>query len=106
MTNAHGWLETETLSTRFGNFAFKGGYPSKEAIAKLVELRTLNRAIEAYLEQMPAVSVCAIRKGLANAGASQANALVIWDGLMGARTGLLTGYSETVYGMGFLEPAP
>jgi hypothetical protein len=23
----HGWLNTETLKTRFGDFEFKGGYP-------------------------------------------------------------------------------
>lgn len=99
----HGWIGTETVRTRFGSFEFKGGYPTSGAVKKLDDLRVLNRAIEVYLEQMPAVSVFQIRKGLAGAGAKQANEFVIWEDLMAARTLLLTGNSETVYGMSFLD---
>ncbi len=99
----HGWPETRSLESRYGTFEFKGGYPTADAAKRLIEVRTLNRAIEAYLEQLPAVSIYQIRKGLAEAGADRANSLVIWDNLMGARTLLLTGNSETVYGMGFLD---
>jgi hypothetical protein len=27
----HGWIHTETVKTRFGNFEFKNGYRTREA---------------------------------------------------------------------------
>jgi hypothetical protein len=41
----HGWLNTETLKTRFGDFEFKGGYPVGDTADRLFEAQTLNRAI-------------------------------------------------------------
>jgi hypothetical protein len=45
----HGFIGTETVETRFGDFEFRGGYPTAQAVTKLYDLRTFNRAIEAYL---------------------------------------------------------
>ena len=47
-TDQHGWIGTETVKTRFGDFEFKNGYPTAEATDKLYELRTFNRAVESY----------------------------------------------------------
>src|SRR5690349_23950364 len=33
--NPYGWLGTETLKTRLGDFEFKNGYPTADAIKKL-----------------------------------------------------------------------
>jgi hypothetical protein len=48
-TDQHGWIGTETVKTRFGDFEFKNGYPTAEATDKLYELRTFNRAIESRI---------------------------------------------------------
>src|SRR5882724_6510683 len=58
----HGWVGTEKVETRYGNFEFKNGYPTAEAADKLYELRTFNRAVEAYLSQLPAISMFYMRK--------------------------------------------
>jgi hypothetical protein len=42
----HGWLGTETLQTRFGDFEFKNGYPAGDTAERLLDLQKLNRAIE------------------------------------------------------------
>src|SRR5262245_53131146 len=97
----HGWLGTETIKTRFGEFEFKGGYPTPETAARLHEQLMFNRAVEAYLTQMPAVATLEMRRGLADAGAKRSNQVVIWEQLMDAQTLLLTANTETVYGMGF-----
>lgn len=102
-THEQGWLGTGTVKTRFGTFDFNGGYPSNATVKEINDVRTINRAIEVYLSQMPAVSIFQIRKGLAEAGVNAANKFAIWDTLMNASTLLLTGNSETVYGMNFLD---
>jgi hypothetical protein len=101
--NMQGWLGTETIQTPVGKFDFKGGYPTDESAKRLDDALLFNRAVEVYLDQMPAVSVFQIRKGLAEGGAREANQFAIWETLMDARTLLLTGNSETVYGMTFLD---
>jgi len=99
----HGWIGTETVETPFGEFEFVQGYPTADSARKLAELRTLTRALEVYAEQMPAVSIFCIRKGLAEFGARSSHQVVIWKTLMDARTVLLTGNSETVYALAFLD---
>ena len=49
-TEPHGWLNTETLKTRFGDFEFKNGYPAGDTAAAPARLQKLNRAIEVYTD--------------------------------------------------------
>ncbi len=95
----HGWAGTGTLATRYGSFDFRGGYPTADASRKLDDVLVLNRAVEVYLAQMPAVSWYRVWKGVAGAGQAVPNQLVVWESLMNAGTLLLTGNSETVYAM-------
>src|SRR6266542_2508240 len=99
----HGWIGTETVKTRFGDFEFKNGYPTADATDKLYEVRTFNRAVEVYLTHIPAISMFHIRKGLKDFGIDAANKLLIFETLMDAQSLFLTGNTETVYGMGFLD---
>ncbi len=99
----HGWIGTETVKTRFGDFAFKGGYPTPESAAALHDQLKFNRAIEVYLQDIPAVAIIESRRGLRDFGAKGSNQVVIWEQLMDAKTLVLTANTETVYGMGFLD---
>ncbi|HKE86355.1 MAG TPA: DUF1254 domain-containing protein [Vicinamibacterales bacterium] len=102
-TDRHGWVNSETVKTRFGNFEFKNGYPTRDAAEALLEQLTLNRAIEVYLTQMPAVAIIESRRGLREFGARRSNQVVVWETLMDAKTLLLTANTETVYSLGFLD---
>ena len=101
--DAHNWIGTETVKTSLGSFAFVGGYPTPEASRQLHRLRTLNRAVEVFLDQMPVVSWHGVWRGAAEAGQAAANQIVIWESLMDAETLLLTGNSETVYAIAALD---
>ena len=59
-TNALGWIGTETVKTRFGDFEFKNGYPTPAAADALLDQLKFNRAIEVYLTQIPAVAIIEI----------------------------------------------
>jgi hypothetical protein len=99
----HAWIGTEVVDTPYGDAEFVEGYPTAEAAKKLFDLRTFHRAVEVFAEQLPGVSVFRIRKGLADFGARTANQVVVWTTLMDASTVLLTGNSETVYALAFLD---
>jgi hypothetical protein len=86
----HGWLGTETVKARFGDFEFKGGYPTAASATALLDQLKFNRAIEVYLTQIPAVAVYDTREGFRNFGARQPNQFIIWEQLMNAKTLLLT----------------
>ena len=98
----HGWLSTEVLKTRFGDFTFKDGYPVADTAQRLLELQRLNRAVDVYLTQMMPVSEIAAREGLRAFGATRSNQVVIWEQLMGPQTVLLTANTETVYAIAYL----
>lgn len=99
----HGWLGSETLKTRLGDFAFKNGYPSDDTSQRLQDLQVLNRATEVYLTQLMPVSEIALREGMRQFGSKKPTQVVIWENLMDAKTVLLTANTETVYGMSHLN---
>jgi hypothetical protein len=99
LAEAHGWLGTETLETRLGDFEFRNSYPAGDATHQLREALVFNRAVEAYLVQMHGVSWYRVWKGTAEAGSGTPNQMVIWETLMDSATLLLTGNTETVYGL-------
>src|SRR5262245_17293069 len=103
VADPHGWLDTETVKTRFGDFEFKGGYPTPAADDALLDQTKSNRAGEVYLTQLPAVSIIESRRGAHNFGAKKSNQAIIWEQLMDAETLVLTANTETVYGTGFLD---
>jgi hypothetical protein len=99
----HGWLENQTIETRFGRFEFRNGFPTADSSKRLEELRTFSRAVELYQNHTAAVSMFQFRKGFADFGAKRSNQVVVWETLLDAQTLLLTGNSETVYVVGFLD---
>ncbi len=101
--DSHGWISTETVETPYGNFEFKNGYPTPAAADALLDQLKFNRAVEVYLTQMPAVSIAAEHRGLADFGAKRPHQIIIWESLMDAQTILLTPNTETVYALGHLD---
>ena len=69
--DAHGWLNTETLKTRSGDFEFRNGYPAGDTAERLLELQTFNRAVEVYTTQIMPVSEIALREGMRAFGAGR-----------------------------------
>ena len=91
VTEPQGWLGTETLKTRFGDFQFKDGYPGWRRAQRLLDLQKLNRAVEVYTTQLMPVSEIGLREGLRAFGARTPQQVVIWEQLMDARDGAAHG---------------
>ncbi len=102
-SGSRGWLDNDHLQTRYGALEFKGGYPTDETAKRLRDAVELNRAIDVYMTQMPTVSWYAVWKGTADAGSKQPNQMIIWETLMDGQTLLLTGNTETVYGLASID---
>ena len=96
---AHGWIGAGTVKNRTGNFEFRNSYPAGDAAGKLREALVFNRAVEAFLVQMHGVSWYRVWKGVREAAPGAPNQMVVWENLMDAETLLLTGNTETVYGI-------
>jgi hypothetical protein len=99
----HGWLSTGTVEVPTASFEFRNGYPTPASAEKLLELRTLSRAVEIFQDNFAALSMYRFRQGLRDFGARDANQVVIWQSLLDAQTLLLTGNTETVYASTFLD---
>ncbi len=95
----HGWINTGSIRTRLGDFDFRNSYPAGGAAQALRDALTFNRAVEVFLAQMHGVSWYRVWKGVADAGSASPNQVVLWETLMDSDTLLLTGNTETVYGL-------
>ena len=95
----HGWFGTETVETRAGNFEFKNSYPSRgtrDATAGDAHLQPRGRGLPRADARRLLVSRVERSRGC---GAKTPNQVVLWENLMDGATLLLTGNSETVYGL-------
>jgi hypothetical protein len=100
---SHDWIGTDTVETRFGDFEFKNGYPTADVTDRLYELRTFDRAVEAYLHFVTVMSMFYMQKGLNDFGLDALNKFLIFETLLDARSLYLTPNTESVYGMQFLD---
>ena len=102
-TKGHGWFGTETVRTRFGAFEFQNSFPAGPAASQLRNSLVFIRAVEAYLVHMPPVSWLHVWRSVIEAGAGKPNQLVIWESLMDSASLVLTGNTETIYGLASLD---
>jgi hypothetical protein len=87
-------VETEFL----GELEFFDGMPSESTVQKAYDFLDLSRAIEVFLNGMPATSLYAMLEGLKDAGLEPGD-LALTEGLLDARTLLLTAQTTTPYGL-------
>jgi hypothetical protein len=92
-------VETKHL----GTLEFSDGRPSKETADKLYDHLTYLRAVEVFLNWMPACSIEAMRIGHVKAGITKANQVAISEQLMDSNPLFLTGNTDTVYASAILD---
>ncbi|MDH5564819.1 MAG: DUF1254 domain-containing protein [Nitrospirota bacterium] len=90
-------LTPDQVETKFlGELEFFDGMPSESTVKKAYDFLDLSRAVEAFLNGMPATSMYAMLEGLKDAGLKPGD-LALFEGLMDARTLFLTAQSTTPY---------
>ena len=92
-------MSTEKLTTPIGNFEFVlDGYPTKETAQKLFDELDFQRACQAYLDFMPAMSMYSLLEGQEKGwGCKECYDLAVAADLMDATPLVLTGNTESVY---------
>ncbi len=92
----------DQVSSRLGTLKFFDGFPDDATTDKLYDNLDFQRAVQAYLLGLPAVSMNAMRKGLLEWGPANAN-LLTWETLVDSRTLGLTGNCNTAYSMMWID---
>ncbi len=96
-------LTPDRIATRLGDLEFFDGMPTDATAVTLLDHLTFVRGVEAFLSTVQVASLEAVRKGLAEVGATVANKVVIYDDLMDSNSLFLTGNTDTVYALAVLE---
>ena len=93
----------QTIDTRIGTLEFThdfaNGFPTDATVQKLYDERDFQRACQAYLWALPAVSFTAWQRGINGLGARNGQIVAILS--YEARRGILTANATTPYYLGF-----
>ena len=96
-------MTPDTVETRIGTLKFFDGLPTKETSQKVYDNLDFMRAVEVFLNFVPAASIEAIRLGMAEQGVSKSNQVMIFDELADSNPLFLTANTDTVYAMVMLD---
>jgi hypothetical protein len=96
-------MTPDTVQTRIGTLKFFDGLPTKETAQLVFDNLDFLRAVEVFINFLPAASVEAIREGVAEMGATASNKVLVYDKLMDSNSLFLTGNTDTVYAFTMLD---
>ncbi len=96
-------LTPNEVDSRIGKLEFYDGMPTKETLEKVYNNLDFMRGVDVFLNFIPAASVEAMRRGMADLGATSYNQIVVLADLMDAKSLFLTGNASTVYASVFLD---
>lgn len=98
-------MTPDHVETRLGELDFVDGVPTVDTTRRLFDNLDFSRAVEVFLQCIPAASMEAMRRGNADLGADACNRVLIADALMDSDPLFLTGNTDTVYVSGFMDLA-
>lgn len=95
-------LTENVVDTRLGTLRFYDGVPSEATANKVYEQLAFSRGIEVFLAGTPGASLVAMRRGLREVGAVDGT-IGIYDDLLDSKSLLLTGNTESVYALTWID---
>ena len=93
----------DNVETSIGTLEYFDGVPTEKTVDTVYDYLDRSRAVEVYLNSIPALSINALREGQASAGCATSNQVCIFDTLMDSKSLVLTGNTSTMYAIGFLD---
>ncbi|MDH4338451.1 MAG: DUF1254 domain-containing protein [Candidatus Krumholzibacteria bacterium] len=93
----------DRVETRIGTLEFFDGIPTKETSNLVYDYLDFSRAMETFLNGIPAASIEALRLGAASLGQKNSNQVLYFDELMDSKALFLTGNTSTVYAIPILD---
>ena len=96
-------MAPDKLETTIGTMKFFDGVPDEASVNKVYDYLDRSRAVESFLNCIPAMSMYSIREGMKEFGIDAYNKIVIYDGLLDSKALWLTANTSTMYAMGWLD---
>ncbi len=93
----------DSVESSIGKLEFFDGVPNEATIENVYDYLDRSRAVEAFLNCIPAMSMATLREGQTSAGADKSNKVCIFDTLLDSTSLVLTGNTSTMYAIGFLD---
>jgi hypothetical protein len=95
----------DTVETPIGTLEFFDGVPTDATIAAVYDNLDRMRGMQVFLDNIGAVSMYSVRKGLADAGAEGANRIALFAQLMDSQTLVVTANTSTLYAYTYTDLA-
>lgn len=95
----------DTVETAIGTLEFFDGVPTDATVATLYDNLDRMRGMEVFLDNVGAVSMYSVRKGLADAGAEGANRIALFEQLLDSETLVVTANTSTLYAYTYTDLA-
>lgn len=96
-------LTPDRVETSIGTLEFFDGFPTNETAQKVFDNLDFSRGVKVFLDSVPAASLEALRIGIESIGVTQCNHVGIAEELLDSNSLLLTGNTDTVYALAFLD---
>ena len=93
----------DKVETSIGSLEFFDGVPDKATVDKVYDYVDRARAVEVFINTIPAVSMYHLRQGMRDIGLTQANQIVIAEDMPDSKPLVLTWNNTSLYTWGFLD---
>ena len=91
------------VDSKIGELNFYDGVPTAATVKKVYDNLDYIRAIDTFLNFIPACNIEGMRTGTASLGVSKYNEVILMDKLMDSTSLFLTGNTDTVYASSFFD---
>lgn len=96
-------MTPDSVDSRIGTLQFFDGMPDEATVEKAYDNLDFMRGVEVFLNFIPATSIEGLRRGHIELGMEAANDVILFDQLMDSNPLFLTGNTDTVYALAFLD---
>jgi len=93
----------DKIESPIGTLEFFDGIPNRQTIDAVYEYVDRARAVQAFINMTPAVSLYNLRKGNRDMGMGKSNQILIWEELGDSKSLALTYNNTSLYTWGFLD---
>ena len=95
----------DKVETSIGTLEFFDGVPTDATVATVYDNLDRMRGMQVFLDNIGAVSMYNVRKGLDDAGAEGANRIAVFEGLLDSETVMVTANTSTLYAFTYTDLA-
>ena len=96
-------ITPDHVDSRIGNLEFYDGMPTNATLEKVYDNLDFMRAVDVFLNFIPATSIEGMREGMVSMGVDDYNKVMVLDDLMDAKSLFLTGNASTVYASAIID---